>query len=109
MAFSLQSIRSVLLRCRRKLSPATSPTGSRESWRLPRSAPRRLSKPEGILLDVSTGRCHPEIRAANETELYLTASCQLTIGFTETFPTSQEKYAVDLTHPNRARRIGEQA
>jgi len=69
----------------------------------------RLSKPEGILLDVSTGRCHPEIRAANETELYLTASCQLTIGFTETFPTSQEKYAVDLTHPNRARRIGEQA
>jgi|HubBroStandDraft_1064217.scaffolds.fasta_scaffold1915221_1 hypothetical protein len=63
----------------------------------------RLGKPEGILLDVSTGNCHPEIRAGGETELFLTAGCELLTAFTVTFPTSREKYAVDLIHPNVAR------
>src|SRR5580692_6477727 len=69
----------------------------------------RLSRPEGIDLDVSTGHCRPEIRAAGETELYLTAACQLSIGFTNSFPTSREKYSVDLIHPSRVRRIDETA
>src|SRR5580700_8222625 len=69
----------------------------------------RLSKPEEILLDVSTGHCRPEIRSAGETVLYVAAACQLTVGFTKTFPISREKYAVDLVHPNRIRRIDETA
>ena len=70
-----------------------------------------LTKPPEItyIEEVSTGECHAEIRAANETELYLTAACQPTRGFTITFPRSREKYVVDLSHPNNARRIDEKA
>jgi len=51
-----------------------------------------LTKPPEVPYEeVSAGQCHPEIRAADETELHVTAACQFTKGFTMTFPRSREK------------------
>jgi hypothetical protein len=59
--------------------------------------------------DVNDGYCHIEIRAAGDTELYLAAACELMAHFTQTFPLTRETYAVDLSRPDKVRRIDEQA
>jgi hypothetical protein len=71
-----------------------------------------LTKPPEINyvgdVGVNVSYCHLEIRAAGETELYLAAACQFDTPHSQTFPLTAEKYAVDLDHPNKVRRIAEQ-
>src|SRR4029077_13251703 len=54
--------------------------------------------------EVSTGWCRPEIRAAGELELFVTASCA---GPRAAWFLSTEKYAVDLSNRRDSRRISE--
>lgn len=54
--------------------------------------------------DVSTGYCHPELRSAGETQLYLTAACHQR---GDTWLPAPQKYAVDLIRPRAVRRISE--
>lgn len=69
-----------------------------------------LTKPPEVPYEeVSGGYCHAEIRSALETEIYLTAACDFTKGFKTRYPLSREKYAVDLSRPNKVRRIDEKA
>jgi hypothetical protein len=57
---------------------------------------------------VDAGYCHIEIRAAGETELYLAGACQLdTPDHHQSFPLTKEKYAVDLSRPDKVRHIDE--
>ncbi len=56
---------------------------------------------------VSTGFCQPEIRRSNESELYLTVACEFLREVKESWVPCLEKYAVDLSQPNRVRRIDE--
>lgn len=51
--------------------------------------------------------CRPELRVGVENELYVTASCESSKGYIQAWVPSQEKYAFDLGHANRVRRIEE--
>jgi len=71
----------------------------------------QLTKPPEIKSydDVSAaGNCHIELRSASETTLYLAAACQYDTPRSQTFPLTKEKYAVDLSAPDKVRRIDEQ-
>ena len=53
---------------------------------------------------VNTGYCHYEVRAARGPEVYLTATCT---DLRYSWIASQQKYAVDLRHPDKIRRVDE--
>jgi hypothetical protein len=65
----------------------------------------RFDVPKGAspMNDVSTGYCHPQVRSAGETELYLTAACT---GYVRaTWVPAPQKYAVDLSGRKGTRQI----
>ena len=60
---------------------------------------------EAFAMDyVSTGKCHPEIRSADEEQLYVTATCAAPRG---TWISAPQKYAVNLSSRKSARSISE--
>jgi len=56
---------------------------------------------------VTSGFCRPEMRATSESELLLTVACEYSRQFKQTWVACREKYAVDLSQPNKVRRIDE--
>jgi hypothetical protein len=56
---------------------------------------------------VNASYCHIEIRAVGETDIYLAAACQFDTPRSQTFPLTREKYAVNLSQPDKVRRIDE--
>jgi hypothetical protein len=66
----------------------------------------RFTVPSGAapVSNVSTGYCHPELRSAGETQLYVTAACHQR---GDTWLPAPQKYSVDLNRSRAVRRISE--